>query len=96
MLGLTLHVGWQHRRYASDRDPKEKIADEIMDMIVSEPSLRSFIYEDQEDNVRDDLCFVYDDDTSEEVSRHAVLARVVALVLGYCALKEVQRCGLRR
>lgn len=53
-LDHSLRVGWQHRHYGSDLDPKYDVATKIMDSLTKS-ELKSIIEDDEEDNVANDL-----------------------------------------
>lgn len=55
-LDETLSVGWQHRNYASVKDPKHAIAQMLMDILMSSPRELVVLLDDNEmDEVWRDL-----------------------------------------
>ena len=64
-LNESLKVGWQHRHYGSNLDPKFDIAEKIMNILFSS-KLKRLLDENEEDEIANDLYGFREDHYEEE------------------------------
>jgi hypothetical protein len=54
-LNDTLSVGWQHRHYGYDKDPKKQLAEQLISILFENYALRNSLDDIEEDEIAQDL-----------------------------------------